>query len=270
MLETATTTADATAYLLTIYIDAANATWMATPNGGSTASSVAKYFIDPDTGSSPWLPPHMPTRAFPTARSGLGLWRGDPVVTYGILSGFERRVVGYVIIFMARLPFLVLQDVARLYFATKMDVALFGMISSVVCGLLLLAFNVPVNLLQRLPCPNSWRYKVVRIASPPMNVTALLVSMGLICVGDNRARYFDCVWTTDAVDVGIQFGSVLYRAGGASHHQAVPPVFYTLWPYYATAIAAGVTLWPPPPAPQTWLLGRRLDLFPPKRLPCPS
>ncbi|KAF0714780.1 Aste57867_3686 [Aphanomyces stellatus] len=166
-----------------------------------------------------------------------GLWGGDPVVTYGIQAGFERRLVAFGIFGLTRVPFPLLQEASRFYFRSTPDVAVFGMLSFVNCSIPLFAMHWLVIVVQR--CPSIWPCRVLRIVNPIMNIVALVVGMCLTSIGDNRARYFDPMWSRTPL-VGFRIHDLVFPSGILARNSPTNPLFVTLLPQYVVAVSVGL------------------------------
>ncbi|KAH9090879.1 hypothetical protein Ae201684P_006283 [Aphanomyces euteiches] len=141
-----------------------------------------------------------------------GLWRGEPVVTYGFQSSLERRpLLGYSLL-STRVPMLLFLDYARLYYRTMDDRVLFGLVSLVTSSFTMLPVNVFFKVVQSLPCPERLILTPVRLTMPVAAAVVSLVGMAWTSFGDNRSTYYDSIWTRP-VNLGAVFQGTTYPLG---------------------------------------------------------
>ncbi|KAF0690654.1 Aste57867_17960 [Aphanomyces stellatus] len=169
-----------------------------------------------------------------------GMWRGQPVVSYCVHSGLERRLAAFASLVVTRLPLLLIVDVARFYLPTSSVV--FALASCITAGLIVLVGVAALFVAQRLPCPVAYQHRALRLSLPLAIGVAHVLGLVFSCLlGDLQTLYFDPMWTARPIALGLVLDGRAYPAGAfASHGASNTPVVSLLLPSYVAAVVVAL------------------------------
>ncbi|RHY02816.1 hypothetical protein DYB25_009992 [Aphanomyces astaci] len=153
-----------------------------------------------------------------------GFLLGKPVLTYDFLSGLERRKRTVVLLMVSRLVTLMYTEITRLYVDTPSHGALFVMSCFMLSGLFVCAVYCSLLVIQRLPCPQPWRFKAVRIQGPLFVTGTTIFCAMASAVCDLRQRYHDPIWTlrTPSLLVVVPNATSSFATGAFTELQVAP------------------------------------------------
>ncbi|KAF0682622.1 Aste57867_25259 [Aphanomyces stellatus] len=170
-----------------------------------------------------------------------GVLLHQPVLTYDLLSGLERRRVFVCLVGFCRLSSLWYLEAARVAHDSTFGTALFYLISTMATGLLTLAVFWLVVAIQHLPAISCFRGKIIRLFAPLFHIGTVFLSLVVVGASNGLGRVTDALWLRPHTSLPLQIQNQTI-ASGAYDVLDVPPCIQLLAPDYLVAVIAMTVL----------------------------